>query len=60
MRISIKNNILIKNLKSEAMEGVNDKSAVDTAPLPLAQTEASVEHVILQKDAFSHPASFKV
>ena len=37
------------------MEGVNDESSVHTASFPLAQTESSVEHVILKQDALAHP-----
>ena len=37
------------------MESVDDESAVDAAALPLAQTKTSVEHVVLQQDALSHP-----
>ena len=45
----------LKNLKSKAMEGINDESAINTASFPLAQTKARVEHVILKQDAFAHP-----
>ena len=45
----------MRNLKSKLMECVNDESPVDTAALPLAQTETSVEHVILKQDALAYP-----
>ena len=44
-----------QNLKSKAMESVDDESAVDAAALPLAQAKTSVEHVVLQQDALAHP-----
>ena len=37
------------------MECVDDEGAVDAAALPLAQAKTSVEHVVLQQDALSHP-----
>ena len=37
------------------MESVDDEGAVDAAALPLAQAKTSVEHVVLQQDALSHP-----
>ena len=45
----------MRNLKPKLMEGLDDESPVHTAAFSLAQPEISVEHIVLEQDAFAHP-----